>query len=270
MELNFGIDQYRTSRRFSKYPKIGKFISNTFGTLNIGQYARSEIFKKIVRQLNISSGTKILDLGCGQGEYSLMLSRAFDHIELTSLDIEKERIGRIKNIVQKDSINNLTPFCGEIASLDKTAYFDFIYSIDVFEHIDEMKMPFAEVYKKLKDGGLFFIKMPNKHQSNVLPDQWFNQHQKWLEDEHIGQVYDLKSLSDRLIKEGFQVKSAFYADGLISRFAWECWYLAKKIRPEFQIIVLPFLKLLIKIDQLLDTSASGNTIQVLAQKPIKK
>ena len=266
MELNFGIDQYRMSSKLSKRPKIGRIVSRTLGTLNIGQYARADIFKSVVRKLPMNKMERVLDLGCGQGEYSLMMARAFPHIKFTSLDIEKERLDKITKIINDDNLTNIQTHHGMVESIEKDEQFDLVYSIDVFEHIDVNHMPFEQTYKKLKKGGFAFIKMPNITQRTVLPQSLFESHNQWLDDEHIGQVYNLTDLENRMKKEGFKIVKSFYADGLISRFAWELWFLAKKVRPELQIILLPFLKPLVKLDRLFANKKTGNTIQVLAQK----
>ena len=266
MELKFGIDQYMMSRRLANYPNLGKLISKTMGTLNVGQYARAEIFKNIIKELPLDNINTILDLGCGQGEYTMMLARAFADKQITALDIEENRISKIYKMSERNGLTNIIPYPGSLDSLQVDEYYDFIYSIDVFEHIAPNQMPFKEVYKKLKSGGLFFVKMPNVTQSNVFPEALFNDHKKWLEDEHIGQVYNLKDLESRLENEGFQVIKSFYGDGIISRLAWEMWFFAKKIRPEFQLLITPLLKLLVNIDRLIPNKNSGNTIQVLAKK----
>lgn len=266
MELSFGLEQYRMSKRLSKHPKIGKIISSTLGTLNIGQYARYRIFKSIIKTLQHKNINTILDLGCGQGEYSFMMARSFPYKQILALDVEKSRLESIDKIIYSDKLKNINTHCGTIGSISDTRKFDFIYSIDVFEHILEEEMPFDQVYDKLNPGGYFFIKMPNKNQTNIFPEFLFKSHSKWLEDEHIGQVYELQDLENRLRKSGFKLIKSFYADGWLSRLSWELWYLSKKIRPEFQILFTPFLKILVWIDQLTQTKTNGNTIQALVKK----
>jgi len=266
MKLEFGIDHYLMSRKLSRYPEIGKWVSKILGTLNIGQYARADIFKRIIKKLPLEDIHEVLDLGCGQGEYSLMMARAFPGIKITSLDVEAERLRKINYIIEKSGLENIQTHHGMIQSIEKNECFDFIYSIDVFEHINVEEMPFKEVYNKLKPGGHAMIKMPNRDQYTVLPNSWFDQHNQWLEDEHIGQVFDLEDLTKRMEEEGFEVVEAFYSDGPISRLSWEFWFLAKKLPSVFQLALLPFLKALVLIDRIFPIKNTGNTIQVLAKK----
>ena len=55
-------------------------------------------------------------------------------------------------------------------------------------------MPFKDALNRLKPGGLLLVKIPNKTQNTILPENWFEDHHHWLEDEHVGQIYDLEGV----------------------------------------------------------------------------
>ncbi len=113
------------------------------------------------------------------------------------------------------------------------------------------------------------MKMPTKEQIEVLPKGWFEDHNEWLEEEHIGQVYFLNDLINRMKEEGFEICRAFYSDGWLSRLSWEVGYLSKKCGAPIQLMLLPVLKLLVRADRLKRNMKFGNTIQVLARKPLQ-
>ena len=266
MKLQFAHNQYLMSQKFSQYPTLGKVFNYLMGTTNIGQFARANIFKKLIKSLPHHSFEEVFDLGCGQGEYAFMMAGAIKHARILALDVEPKRIVSINKIVNKQQIPNLETHLGPIESLSENERFDFIYSVDVFEHILEENMPFSEAFCRLKQGGLFLVKMPSKIQKTVLPSGWFKQHQSWLDDEHIGQVYMLDDLKERMKKEGFHILYASYSDGLISRLSWELGYLSKKVGRMAQICLLPFLKGLILLDRIVFRHQSGNSIQVIGKK----
>ena len=74
MKLKLGQQQMHTSKRMLAYPKIGKVVSTLFGYTNLGNYARFSIFKKMLKSMPVQNFDKILDLGCGYGEYSMGLA----------------------------------------------------------------------------------------------------------------------------------------------------------------------------------------------------
>lgn len=268
MEIVFGKRQDQMSQRMRQWPKVARIVKRIFGYTLVGNYARALTFKKLLDQLPLDQVQHLMDLGCGYGEYAFMMADGMPNATVTALDLNPNSVNDIKQIAQRDNINNLETHVGPIESLEnRDAYYDFIYSVDVFEHIKEEEMPFAQAYKKLRPGGHLLVKIPSRDQLTILPEAWFEDHHDWLEDEHIGQVYELSDLKNRMEKEGFEVIFAEYADGWWSRMGWELGYLSHKAGPVLQLICLPFAKAMVKFDRLVHSQKSGNTIQVIGKKP---
>ncbi len=269
LQLKFGKSQTITSDRMHKNPLLGKLTNLVFGYTNLGNYARSLVFKKMIHKLPTNNFTSILDLGCGYGEYTYMLSEAIQHANFIALDIDKERIESVKQVIKSNNYTNVKAHLGKIDTLENSK-FDLIYSVDVFEHINEHEMPFKEAYNCLNDGGFLIVKIPNVTQKTIFPSSLFNEHQEWLDKEHIGQVYDLKGLENRFLNAGFEIFYSSYSDGILSRLGWELAYLGKKAGIITQALSLPIAKLLVNIDQFTHSNKSGNAIQVIGRKIAKK
>lgn len=267
MELTFGTSQIHTSQRLRKYPVLARAFSRLFGYTNVGNYARFTIFRKILSSLKLTKNSKILDLGTGYGEYAISLAKALPESRIHALDIDRERISSVEHAIAKSGIDNVTTYCAYIHEVQDSG-FDLVFSVDVFEHIAPEEMPFEQCFKKLKPGGHLLIKIPNKTQKTIFPEKYFEAHHDWLEEEHIGQVYDLAGLVNRFKSEGFEVVYAAYSDGWLSRFAWELAYLGKKAGLITQLITLPIAKLFIHLDRAFHHNHWGNAIQVIGKKPI--
>lgn len=265
MKLQFGTEQIYASKKMQKSLTLAKMVRGVFGYTNIGNYARFTVFENILSQIPIDKMDKILDLGCGYGEYAFALARAYDDKKIIAIDPDMERIETINSVNQKLGLGNFTAKNKYLNQIEDDN-FDLIYSIDVFEHIEEDQMPFQDAYKRLKKGGYLMIKIPNKTQNTILPEELFEEHHEWLEEEHIGQVYDLSALEERFKKEGFSILHSSETDGIFSRLAWEISYLAKKLGLAFHLMFLPISKLLIHLDRLVHNGKNGNSIHVLAQK----
>ena len=263
--LTFGKEQIHTSQRMLKHPRLARLFQRVFGYTNLGNYARFTIFRNLIQGISLPRQAKILDLGAGYGEYSFSLAKAFPQGQVHALDIDKERVNTLKSAIQSSGRENITAhhcFLEQLSEQD----FDLIYSIDVFEHILPDEMPFKAAYDRLQPGGYLLVKMPNKTQKTILPEPWFEAHHDWLEDEHIGQVYDLEGLKGRFEQEGFEVLLAHYSDGWWSRLAWELAYLGKKTGTVTQLISLPLAKAMVKIDRLVHSGKTGNAIQIIGKK----
>ncbi len=268
MELTFGTSQVYTSERMQRSPMLAKAFNKIFGYTNVGNYARFTIFKKLIHYVKLPKDAKILDLGTGYGEYSISLSKALPYSNLHALDIDQERINTLNKAIGASEIDNVITHCKNINDLNEES-FDFIFTVDVFEHIAPSKMPFDSCFERLKPGGKLLVKIPNVNQRTIFPERYFEEHHEWLEEEHIGQVYDLKGLKGRFEEEGFNIVHASYSDGWCSRFAWELAYLGKKLGVITQLITLPIAKMFIHLDRIFHRGKWGNAIQVIGEKPTK-
>lgn len=266
MRVDFGKHQNLTSPRMNKSPRLAKALQKVFGYTNVGNYARAKVFVDLMNELPLVQFRKVLDLGCGYGEYSFMLSDGLKHAQITALDTDDHKIDLIKKIIKRENITNVHPVATKIERLKDDDY-DFIFSIDVFEHILEENMPFKAAFDRLRPGGYLLIKMPSKDQHTVLPENWFEQHQEWLDDEHIGQVYELTDLEERFEREGFNIVYSAYSDGWWSRLGWEMGHLSRKAGAVTQLATLPLAKSFVLLDRQRKSLQKGNTIQVIGQKP---
>jgi SAM-dependent methyltransferase len=267
MEIVFGKMQDQMSERMRKRPRLAKLIKRIFGYTLVGNYARALTFKELLDQLPLEEFKRIMDLGCGYGEYAFMLADALPQATVTALDINQTSIQNIERLAREHGMDNLETHGNTIDTLqDRDGQYDFIYSVDVFEHIKEEEMPFAQAKEKLRTGGYLLIKIPSREQLTILPEAWFEDHHHWLEDEHIGQVYELEDLENRMSTEGFDIIYTAYADGWWSRLGWELGYLSHKAGPVLQLVCLPLAKSMVWLDRLVHRRKNGNTIQVIGRK----
>jgi 2-polyprenyl-3-methyl-5-hydroxy-6-metoxy-1,4-benzoquinol methylase len=266
-KFEYGKSQVFTSPRMRKHPAIGRFIYNVFGYTSIGNWARANVFIDRLKMLPYRNFKKIMDLGAGLGEFTFMMAEALPQTQITALEIAPDRIALLQEVVAKQKYSNVTVYPDYIANHTENEAYDFIFSIDVFEHILKEQMPFEEAYKKLKPGGYLMVKMPNVTQITIFPDAWFQEHNEWLEDEHIGQVYNLDQLVDRFKQAGFSIVHASYSDGWVSRLGWEISYFSQKGGSAVQLAFIPLVKFIYWIERLTFSSKKkGNCIQVIGRK----
>lgn len=270
MEIVFGKLQDQMSQRMRKRPLLARLVKRIFGYTLVGNYARALTFKELLEQIPLEHVEYMMDLGCGYGEYAFMMADGLPNATLTALDLNQHSVTDIGRLAKEHGLNNIETHIGPIETLEqRDNYYDFIYSIDVFEHIEPAAMPFEQAFQKIKPGGHLLVKIPSRDQLTILPEAWFEDHHDWLEDEHIGQVYELEDLEARFRKAGFDIVYTTYADGWWSRLGWELGYLSHKAGPVLQLICLPFAKAMVKLDRLIHSRKDGNTIQVIGRKPMR-
>ena len=126
MKAKFGEAQYLTSKKLSNHPQIAKVVKNLFGYTNLGNYARFLVFRNILLKMkNLPEAPKILDIGCGYGEYTIYLKRVFPSAEIVALDVSEKRIQKVQETIEKLDLKGVRTHCGTVSTLPDTELISF-------------------------------------------------------------------------------------------------------------------------------------------------
>src|SRR3990172_9005710 len=140
----------------------GKEVFHTFSL----ELIYSNVYKIIKNHIN---GKKILDLGCGTGEFLRNYVTLEEPSEMVGYDMSGEGIKIANNdpITKEKNIRfEKLNFDDLIFGLDndlcaEKGYYDVITSIGVIEHLDNPNDLFLIAKKLLKPDGLFVLECPN-------------------------------------------------------------------------------------------------------------
>ncbi|WP_204106185.1 MULTISPECIES: class I SAM-dependent methyltransferase [Spirulina sp. CCY15215] len=113
----------------------------------------------------LPSGSKILDGGCGLGEWTIFLGdRGF---EVVGFDISQSTITRLQEIFDDRQFVH-----GDIRQTDfENDTFDAYFSWGTFEHFENgLGDCIREAYRILKPGGFLFISVPYQNWRHILRD----------------------------------------------------------------------------------------------------
>ena len=111
----------------------------------------------IIKKLNIKSGQKILEVGCGWGGMAFEIARQ-KGCEVKGISLSKNQINYCKKKAKELKLDNQVSF--ELADYREVkGEYDRIYSVGMFEHVGKKfyNIFFKSVNKLLKDDGLFLL-----------------------------------------------------------------------------------------------------------------
>jgi len=103
---------------------------------------------------------KILDLGCGRGDFLLECYR--EKLEIIGIDVNEKHVEISREKLKKHGFNfDVIQGMGEQLPFKETS-FDFINCTEVLEHTNNPEGVLRECYRVLKKDGYLFVTIPNK------------------------------------------------------------------------------------------------------------
>ncbi len=140
------------------------------------EQAQRDKLDLICRKLQLHSGTRLLDIGCGWGS---LMRFAAEHYGVSSvgLTVSKEQAAHGQKLARGLDIRfELTDY--RQFNLDGHQRFDRIASVGMFEHVGHKNYPafFAVARRSLVDDGLFLLHTIGKNRRNLWIDPWIEKY----------------------------------------------------------------------------------------------
>lgn len=114
---------------------------------------RNVYFNKIVRKLEVKQETRILDFGCGPGDFLRQIARVCDHavgIDSSARSVDLAERQGLQNVMLGDENHKLL--------VDQK--FDVIVVQSVLEHVLNPIEVFSKLYSSLEIGGKMVVSVP--------------------------------------------------------------------------------------------------------------
>ncbi|MFH1565915.1 MAG: class I SAM-dependent methyltransferase [bacterium] len=150
--------------------KLEKILKNV-GDLNF----RRRIIK-IFEYLDIKPGDKILDCGCGDGFYTMILPELYN-CEITAMDYNQKLIDSAKKAVR--NLEKVKFVIGDITKglPFEDGVFDKIIFTEVLEHLDDEQQALGELERVLKNDGKLALSVPHANYPFLWdPFNWIRGH----------------------------------------------------------------------------------------------
>lgn len=210
-----------------------------------------------------------LDAGCGTGLFSFYVAKKFPQAHIHGYDISRYDIQRCNEEKILKSMANASFRQLDLMNLSEKGSFDFIFSIDVLEHISQNIEVLKYFYNGLEPGGMFYLAMPYEPGHRyLLPRKYFKEYIAWTKKEHIGEQYDLDAMVATLCQIGFDIVDARYTFGFWGKLAWELDMLTEK-KLTIKHILQPLLFIWGFLDVLWKNGPGSYAIRVIAKKQTK-
>ncbi len=113
------------------------------------------IFPRFFNFINKEIKGKALEIGCGIGMTSKLITQRYKSIKLFAVDYDKEQIQKAKKNKKLRSIKFIN---GDATNLNfRNSSFDYVIETNTFHHIENYSTAIKEVYRVLKPDGTFYL-----------------------------------------------------------------------------------------------------------------
>jgi tRNA (cmo5U34)-methyltransferase len=161
-----------------------------FSNLDTGQV--STIDAKISLELITEASKRIvpnaknfLDVGCGAGNYSLMMLSKMSNLNCTLVDLSKPMLDKAFERISQQTSKNVETLQGDIRDVMlKENHFDIVLAGAVLHHLRDDKdweTTFDKLYKLLKPGGCLMISDLITQDNQRLSDYTWEKYGDYLE-----------------------------------------------------------------------------------------
>ncbi len=242
---------------------IKKVFYSIYSTTHIRAFLRTIYVQKYLRRFRF---TRVLDAGCGPGQFIFYLTQKYPGAKFTGYDISENDIRKCKDKKQELQLDNVKFKRLDLFEIKEEERYDLIYTIDVLEHIVGNLEVIRNMDRALKKEGILYIAMPNeKNHRYLLPKKFFKEYIEWSSKEHIGDQYSVEELSSILEGLGYSILYARYTFGFWGKLAWELDMLMEKYR-NLKRLSLLFLLFLCWLDTLWENKKDSYGLLIIGRK----
>jgi SAM-dependent methyltransferase len=178
---------------------LGKIVSNLMIIGNRSAY------ETVIKDLDIQSNDKILEIGYGPGIGIELISKKFVSCDIYGIDFSglmyRRATRRNKPGIKKNRVHLL--FGDFVETEISMNWFDKIFCINVVYFWNDLRKPFERVKSLLKDDGMFYFYMAKKDDLNKL---------KFTKDD-IFNKYSIEQISEALKSVGFREVDYYFKKG---------------------------------------------------------
>jgi ubiquinone/menaquinone biosynthesis C-methylase UbiE len=153
--------KYETSlfAQFVHYNKLERWIPGFSDEITEDSH-----LKRYQYIASLAKGKKVLDIACGAGKGSLIISQ-HGAIEVLGADIDQDAIRYATHRCKNQNLKFIT---ADATTFVKQNYFDLIVSFETIEHLPEISNFLKNINTSLTDDGAFYVSTPisAKHLDN--------------------------------------------------------------------------------------------------------
>ena len=124
---------------------------------------------KMLAEVEIKPGYKVLDYGCGPGKFTIMIAERIDQSGVVyALDIHPLAIKMVEEKARKKNLSNIKTILSSCSTSLPDSSLDLVIFFDVFHHLDNYKEVLIELHRVLKPDALMCFSDHHMKKTQIL------------------------------------------------------------------------------------------------------
>lgn len=184
----------------------------------VGDMALKRRARRIVEELELGKGDKVLEVGCGNGYYLNLLNRIDKKLDLVGIDNDPRALKDAKIFINDTRVKLILKNALDLPFKNKS--FDKVIISEVIEHVENEQKVLSEIYRCLKPGGIMVLTTCNINYPffwdpiNWVLQHFFRTHFKsgfWagIWNQHL-RLYKLSEIEKLIRKANFKIETSEY------------------------------------------------------------
>jgi 2-polyprenyl-3-methyl-5-hydroxy-6-metoxy-1,4-benzoquinol methylase len=103
----------------------------------------------------LRTGAKILDVGCGCGQSTVAMAKAFPQSKVTGIDYDNASLNRARDLAESRSLNNVSFVQSEAHVLPQNEKYDLVCAFDCIHDMAQPRATLKAICGSLSDDGIF-------------------------------------------------------------------------------------------------------------------
>lgn len=159
-------------------------------------------FLRLVHMLDAFNHTKdvrrVLSIGCGMGHHEAFLAARFPQLEVHAMD------HKLFDHEYDFDLPNLKFLRADIQQAPSENDYDFVFSIETLEHIEDYPGAFRKMAAQTRPGGWFYLSVPFATREEQRDESL--KREAWEKHEHYLAGFDFETLDSYFTAAGFEIQ----------------------------------------------------------------
>lgn len=206
--------------RFATFVRRSRLMRRGFYFLLDLLFLRSWHVRKTVRHIiagDVARSTwKILDAGCGFGQYERFLLSEFRSARVLAVDLKESYLEDCKHYFDREIREGRIRFeKADLLAFETDEKYDLILCIDVLEHIEQDEQVLLRLSRSLKPGGRLLMHSPSHHSREDAGGT-----EESFVDEHARTGYSKEEISRKFLRADLTPEKLEYTYGSAGHLSW--------------------------------------------------